>query len=345
MTQTLQEIAKSKGIIYGGFPQVSAQELSNDRSFSNLFKQEYELLVAGFFGISVSKEYNQYNFAEVEPFFQYARQNGLLFRGHPLIWHEYNANWVREKLNEPGVNKEEINRIFTEEISAKVKQYKGYVYAWDVVNEAIHPEDSREDGLRKTDWLRHLGSNYIEQAFLIASWNDANAKLIYNDYGLAYGGDWHSRRRDAVLELLSKLTGNNAPIYGLGIQSHLSGEKNQDFDCRKFSQFLQDVESLGLKIFITELDVNDKYLPKDIRIRDRAVADTYYQYLSCALDNQAVTTVVSWGLTDAHSWLSEADWSKRTDGAEERPLLFDRDNQPKPAYYAVMRALSEAPVR
>ncbi|MEL6927636.1 MAG: endo-1,4-beta-xylanase [Cyanobacteria bacterium J06600_6] len=55
--------------------------------------------------------------------------------------------------------------------------------------------------------------------------------------------------------------------------------------------------------------------------------------------------IVSWGLSDAKTWLSTVDWSKRTDGNAERPLLFDRNYQPKSAYYAVMRALSEAPQR
>ena len=345
MTYSLREIAKSKGIIYGGYPQVSAQQFSNDLSFSNLFKQQYELLVGGFFGVTVSKEVNEYDFVEVEPFFQYAQQNSLLFRGHPLIWHQFNADWVQEKLTQPGVSKDEINSIFTREISAKVKQYRGSVDSWDVVNEAVNPEDGREDGLRETDWLRHLGTNYIEQAFLLARGNDANAKLFYNDFGLVYADDWHSRRRDAVLRLLNKLVSNNAPIYGLGIQSHLSGEKNQDFDCQKFSQFLQDVQSLGLTIYISELDVNDRDLPQDIRTRDRLIADTYYQYLSCALENTAVKAVISWGLIDTYSWLQNAEFAQRPDGDEQRPLLFDKNYQPKPAFHAVMRALSEAPNR
>ena len=38
--------------------------------------------------------------------------------------------------------------------------------------------------------------------------------------------------------------------------------------------------------------------------------------------------VTFWGFTDAHTWMSG-----------DRPLLFDAQYQPKPAYYGVLDAL------
>ncbi len=122
-----------------------------------------------------------------------------------------------------------------------------------------------------------------------------------------------------------------------------NGSRNKEFDGKKFRKFLSDVASMGLKIIISELDVIDDKLPKDIATRDRLVAEAYYQYLSVALDEPAVTTVINWGLCDRYTWLS--DFAPRKDGAAVRPLLFDQQYFRKPAWKAVARALKEAPKR
>ncbi len=123
----------------------------------------------------------------------------------------------------------------------------------------------------------------------------------------------------------------------------MEGHRNREFDANKFRRFLSDVASMGLKIVISELDVIDSQLPKDIIARDRIVAETYYQYLSVVLDEPAVTTVVNWGLSDRYTWIS--DYSPRKDRLEVRPLLFDKHYLRKPAWKAVARAFKEAPKR
>ncbi|MEY2857807.1 MAG: hypothetical protein RLZZ74_2119, partial [Cyanobacteriota bacterium] len=80
-----------------------------------------------------------------------------------------------------------------------------------------------------------------------------------------------------------------------------------------------------------------------IEVRDRIVAESYYQYLSVVLDEPAVTTVINWGLSDRYTWLS--DFAPRSDGADVRPLLRDRQYNLKPAWKAVVKAIKEAPVR
>ena len=140
-------------------------------------------------------------------------------------------------------------------------------------------------------------------------------------YSNIFGNSYWEKRRAAVLKLLEKLMAKGIPVHALGIQSHLSAHHNREFDAQKFRKFLSDVASMGLKIVISELDVADNELPQDIKLRDRLVAEAYYQYLSVVLDEPAVTTVINWGLSDRHTWLS--DFAPRKDGAEVRPLLLD----------------------
>ena len=355
----LRQIAAEKGIIYGGFHQRDPVEFPQDAEFQRIFAEEYGLLVGGFFGVTVGPfGENNYDFSQVEPFYDYARQHDLIFRATPMIWNEFNSPWVVEKFKSPDTTSAEIERIFVDIISTFGRQYAGRVHSWDVVNEIIMVEDGRADNLKDTTisgvrgekyrtWLHFLGPGYIERAFRIAAAADPNAILVLNENGLTYsnafGNSYWEKRRTAVLKLLERLIAKGAPVHALGIQSHLLGHHNQDFDAKKFRQFLSDVASMGLEIYITELDVADNELPQDIKTRDRLVAEAYYDYLSVVLDEPAVTMVINWGLNDRHSWLSY--FAPRKDGAEVRPLLLDRQYNRKLAWKAVAKALQEAPAR
>lgn len=356
---SLRQLAAAKGIQYGGFTQRSSDDIATDQKFAKIFTREYEIVVGGFFGVTVGPfGNNDYNFTQTDAFLNFAQKNNLVFRGHPLIWNEFNSPWLVDKFKASDTTNSEIEQIFINHITTIAQRHAGQVSSWDVVNEAIRVEDGRNDNLKDTTksgvrgekyptWLNFLGANYIERAFKIASAADPKAILTYNDNGLTYsnpfGNSYDEQRRRAVLNLLERLKAKGTPVHALGIQSHLEGHRNQEFDATKFRKFLSDVASMGIKIIISELDVTDQELPKNIVERDRAVADAYYQYLSVVLDEPAVTTVINWGLCDRYTWI--ADFAPRSDGAEVRPLLLDKEYLRKPAWKAVARALQEAPSR
>ena len=355
----LPSLAAAKGIVYGGFHQRDYQEFPQDEIFIRHFLEEYALLVGGFFGVTVGPfGAGNYDFSQVDPFARFAQQHQLPFRGHPLIWNEFNSPWLVEKFKSPDTTPAEIDRIFVEHIATLTQQYAGQIMMWDVVNEVINVEDGRNDGLKDTTvsgvrgdkyptWLHYLGKDYIERAFTLAHSFAPDAIVVYNDNGLVYsnpfGNSYWEQRRTVVLKLLAELKSKNIPVHALGIQSHLLAHHNQDFDGKKFRQFLKDVADMGLKIVISELDVADNELPQDIATRDRLVAEAYYDYLSVVLDEPAVTHIITWGLTDRYTWLS--DFAPREDGAAVRPLPLDQEYQRKPAWSAIARAFKEAPER
>ena len=357
--ESLRQLAASKGIEYGGFAQRSADAITNDQKFKRIFTREYELIVGGFFGVTVGPfGSNNYNFSQTDACVDFANQNNLSFRGHPLIWTEFNSPWLVDKFKDSNTTNSEIDKVFVHHITTLTQRHAGQVSSWDVVNEAIRVEDGRSDNLKDTTksgvrgekfptWLNFLGADYIERAFKIAAQVDSNAILTYNDNGLTYsnpfGSSYEEQRREAILNLLSRLKAKDTPVHALGIQSHLEGHRNKEFDGNKFRQFLSDVASMGIKIIISELDVRDHKLPNNIAKRDRAVAEAYYEYLSVVLDEPAVTTVINWGLSDRYTWLT--DFSPRNDGAAVRPLLLDQQYLRKSAWNAVAKALKEAPSR
>ncbi|HLQ23120.1 MAG TPA: endo-1,4-beta-xylanase, partial [Gemmatimonadales bacterium] len=240
------------------------------------------------------------------------------------------------------VNRSNAETILRQHIATVAGRYAGKVHSWDVVNEAIDVAGGRPDSLRASPWLEFLGPDYIRIAFEATAQADPHALLCYNDYGIEFKWPKEHAKRAAVLELLGRLKSSNVPIQALGIQAHLRAG-DPGFSADELATFLRRVADLGLKILITELDADDRALPKDPATRDQAVAKTYESFLSVALAEPAVIAVLTWGLSDRYTYFNKM--RPRADGAPARPLPLDADLKPKPAYDALARAFDAAPAR
>ena len=339
--RSLKQRAAAKGIIYG--IESTYGDIHSDRKLAALIAKESMLLAPGLElkwhvgDNSLRPDATSFDFTRADWMAKFASTNGMRLRGHTLVWHESLPPWFAEK-----VNKQNAKQILTQHIQKVASRYAGKMHSWDVVNEAIAVPDGQPLSLRKTPWSELLGPDYIEIAFRAAAKADPKALLVYNDYGLEYDTPEDEAKRVAVLKLLKHLKSRGVPIQALGIQSHLEGHQTR-FNPKKFRAFLKQVAALDLKIMITELDVNDQKLPANPAIRDRIVAGVYEDYLSAALSEKAVTTVVVWGITDRISWLSTQN--PRADGAAIRPLPLDANLKPKLVWNAIARAFDRAPKR
>jgi endo-1,4-beta-xylanase len=176
---------------------------------------------------------------------------------------------------------------------------------------------------------------------------DPEAGLLVNEYDLEYDIPQQDAKRIAVLKLLERMKAAGTPIDALGIQAHMVAS-HFPFSPVKLRQFLAEVADMGLQIQITELDSTDEFAPASISERDRCVADQYRRFLETALDEPAVQILVTWGLSDRHSWIVRGEIGSgalRKDGLPSRPLPFDAALAPKPAWAAIAKALQNAPPR
>jgi endo-1,4-beta-xylanase len=69
-------------------------------------------------------------------------------------------------LVEGSLSKPQVSAILKQHIQTVVGRYRGRVFAWDVVNEAVDDEGA---GLRDTFWSKMLGSDYIARALTWAA--------------------------------------------------------------------------------------------------------------------------------------------------------------------------------
>ncbi len=334
---SLRDRAANKGLIYGS--QGHYKFLSKDPELAALYAQESALLVPGndLKWKDLRPSPDRFDFTKADWMAEFARTHGMLFRGHTLVWHKGLPSWFKET-----VNSRNAEQMLLEHIATVAGRYAGKMHSWDVVNEAITLRDGRSDGLRETPWLEFLGPEYIDIAFRAAAEADPQALLVYNDNGLDSDSSKTEKKRAAVLRLLERLKSNGTPIHALGTQAHL-GESAIDSKYTGLRKFLSDVADLGLKILVTEMDVIDKSFPTDLVVRDRMVAEVYENYLSAVLDEPAVIAVVTWGLSDRHTWLSKK--KPREDNMPVRPLPFDAKLKPKLAHNTMALAFDRAPMR
>ncbi|WP_199246765.1 endo-1,4-beta-xylanase [[Phormidium] sp. ETS-05] len=325
---SLKEIAATKGLLYG--TAVNGGHVARNPKLAEVLLRECACITgeSDMKWTAIRPEAAKFEFTRGDRLAKFAKDNGLLLRGHTLVWHTLPA-WV------DSIAPQDAEKILVEHITTVASRYEGQADHWDVVNEVASP-----NGLRDTIWLRHLGEKYIDLAFQLAK-ESCSATRFYNENRMEYDIPEMDKKRASVLKLLERLVSSGVPIEGLGIQAHLFPDL--PFSESKYSAFLRDVGELGLKILITECDVTDIELPADIAERDQRIADTFKQFLDVALAEPKVIGVLTWGLSDAYTWINST--RPRRDGLASRPLPFDDQVNPKPAYQAIYDAIANAPAR
>jgi endo-1,4-beta-xylanase len=284
---------------------------------------------------------DKFDFTQGDRLLRFAKLNGQRVRGHNLCWHESVPAWVRST-----ATKDNAREILTHHIQTVAEHYRGQLHSWDVVNEAIHPEDGLPDGLLKTLWLDQIGPDYLELAFRTAAAADPTAKLTYNDYSIELDTPGNVKKRDAVLALLKRFKAKGVPIHAVGVQSHLDATGPQPGGGLR--DFIREAAKMDLEVYVTEMDVNTHAVVGGAEAQDAAVAAVFRDYPRLVLAEPNVPMALTWGITSAHTWLNDAhtDQHRRPDGTRERPLPFDDSMMPTPAFLALREAIDASrPVR
>lgn len=306
----------------------------------------------------VHPEPGVYDFAAADAFVAYGERHGMFVVGHTLVWHNQTPDgFFLDAAGRPNTPAAQIERMRAY-IEAVAGRYAGRVQAWDVVNEVIDENGS----YRPTRWVTAVGDGdeLVRRAFEFAQRYAPDAELYYNDFNA-----WRPEKRDGIVRMVKMLQAAGVRIDGIGMQGHWG----LDYPSLAHIETAIDAyAALGVKVMITELDVDVLPLTKEGQIigtsmahtqfqldeferfldpyKDglppsvqRQLADRYAELFALFWRKRDVLARVSlWGVHDGMSWKNDYPIPNRTN----YPLLFDRDRQPKPALDAVLAIPAES---
>ncbi|WP_058732540.1 endo-1,4-beta-xylanase [Sphingomonas sanguinis] len=335
---SLRDLAAQKGILFGTAINAGRGSPINDTGYGAIVARECGVLVP-------ENEMKVYvlgndpahlNFGPADRIAGFAQDNGMKLRGHTLLWNysKYISPALAQTVTATGA--ETWLRRY---IAAVAGHFGDRIYSWDVVNETIDPKTGE---VRGTVFDQALGFDVFKIAYETAREHAPHAQRVYNDYmSWEVGNETH---RAGVLRLLERFRKENVPVDALGIQSHLGNDgSHSKAQHMEWKRFLDEVTAMGYRLLITEFDINDREMPKDIAQRDAQVAAVAKSYLDLMLSYPQLDQLLCWGLWDKHSWLN--GFAPRADGLPQRPLPYDDALKPKPMRTAIADALRAAPVR
>lgn len=279
-------------------------------------------------------EENRFYWEKADSVVAFGAENKLKIRGHCLVWHTQTPRWLFKGADRKFVTKEILLGRLQNHINTIVSRYKGKIYAWDVVNEVIADDSAY---FRKSPLYEIAGEEFIEKAFRYAHQADPKAILFYNDYNTE-----NPVKREKIYRMLKNLLSRGVPIHGIGLQAHWSINTPSREELEKSIEMFS---SLGLTIQFTELDISvypgnqggqivsgqtdtkTEVFTKEMEEKQlekyKMVFEVFRKY------KKDITGVTFWNVSDRYSWLDSR-------GKKNFPLLFDRNLQPKKAYYEVI---------
>jgi GH35 family endo-1,4-beta-xylanase len=301
---------------------------------------------------SIHPAQDRWNWAMADELVNFCQENGIKVVGHCLVWHNQTGRWFFEGADGQPVTRDEAIARLREHVETEVGHFKGKIKGWDVVNEAINdsgPGDT--ENLRKSPWFKAIGPEYITYAYKFAHEADPDVELYYNDYGIEAG----NKHKSSLL-----LISEGVPLRAIGIQGHWALNY---LPYKELDAAIDDYKALGLKVNITEMDIGVSgrgggQLTADFGGPNRAAGGTtattnpagprgigrnfafssptpeqlaaqakaYATFFQIFLKHKDVIgRVTLWGLNDGRTWRFG-----------QAPLLFDGQNQPKPAFAAVI---------
>jgi len=276
-------------------------------------------------------------YESIDPTLQWCMENGVGMRGHTLVWHTQAPDWFfREGYTNDGAYVDKETMLFRMESYIKQlmthvqEEFPGVVYCWDVVNEVVDPgsaDPNTNFGCRTmhgegeaNPWYVTIGPDYVEMAFTYArKYAAEGVKLFYNDFNT-----YQTDKCQYIYNLCKDLKGKGL-IDGIGMQGYWGIDYPST---SSIGSALLKFSELDLEIHITELSIGvDEETPEQFEAQAKAYGNIFFMLRNKDLEGGGpanITNVTVFGLIDHY---------QASDTTNAR--LFDKNYQPKPAYYKV----------
>lgn len=299
-----------------------------------------------------------WNFRSADAYVEFAERNGMWVLGHTLFWHNQTPDFFWMNENGEYKSRDELTETMRSYVEKVAERYAGRLDAWDVVNEII----GEHGEYREKGWVKAFGGDgyeVVRNAFTFAERYFPDTELYYNDFNV-----WRPEHVDGIVTMVRRLQADGIRIDGVGIQAHwgLNFPKTEYIE-----HAIDTLASCGVKVMITELDVDVLPLTREGQIIGQSMSEPQFQleeweeYLDPYKDGlpedvaeqldrryeelfrifyrhrDQIDRVTFWGLADSDSWKNGYPVPRRTN----YPLLFNRDYTPKACVDAILRIPDE----
>ncbi len=306
--------------------QMKEKEAAYERSFLKLFN----FATVPFYWGDLEPEQGKPRFAEgsrsiwrrppPDRVVAFGKKHGLTLKGHPLLWHSINPEWMPE-------NPDELKRLYRKRFRELADRYAEDIPIWDGVNESLvcpssYPFFSGED---RDDPL------YVP-------WTFAELQEVFRPENVLMINDvttfnWPADETNRYYRQCKRLLKEGVGIEGIGFQFHFFRRKSLDgylggdrCDPHALLDTYAMFARLGLPLWITEITIGSAG-EDGLEVQRRVVRDVYRLWFSAP--NMAGITW--WNLGDGTAYKNEG-----VAGGG----LADRDFRPKPAYEALDRLIN-----
>ena len=333
----LAELAAAHHLAFG--TEFSMQE-NTDARYCHAIHRDFDLVFLG--SLDPSNYWTgpgQYNFSQADRDLDYALKQG--WKVHSSL--AYGTDFaIPDWLKKGEFTRDQYIQMLKDMIKTTVGRYKGRVSGWSIANESTSRSCAPCAG-GSDFWNEKIGPDYVEMAFRWAREADPDTVLILNDTN---NEDPRDEQTSAVFEHMyakvKDLKSKGVPVDVVGMEMHLLLKYSSPTAPDKAAVIatMRKFADLGVKIDITEFDVdlhNHSGTPEE---RLQFQADLYRTMLEACLESNVCESFSTWGVSDATSWLTQpCSGSGCINEPDAAPLMFDRNYNPKPAYFAVRDVL------
>ncbi len=286
---------------------------------------------------SVEPNKGQFNYANGDALAGMAVCHAAKVRGQNLVWATgaQTPSYAFGDDTNSATNQATVIANIQEHIQNEVQHFGTKVYAWDVVNEPIDP--NQPDCLVHGPFYKVLGESYIDVAFQAArQYAPPGTKLFLNEYSTA-----DANRLACLVKVVQDLRSRGIPIDGIGHEEHNA------INYPSPAAIQNSIETVaaqlpGIDQQVTELDesvynagdTKSNYgnnVPPAVLAEQGWLYKAYFDIFRQEAGKLSAVTL--WGMADDDTWLDGFPVA-RTD----YPLPFDMQLQAKPAYWGIVDA-------
>jgi endo-1,4-beta-xylanase len=325
----LKDLAAKHNIELGNFASPSR---INEAPYNYLLTSQFNLALVDnqpnwhFTDVDLRPTPTTFNFSRIDQVVNYATERHMAIQAHHFVWGD--EKWLPDWLKNGNYSSNELLNIIHNHINVVGGRYSGKINEWTVVNEAF----SRAQHLYGLHdwWADHIGSqSYIDLSFIWARKADPHAKLILNDFN----DEIYSTTSNSMYNYIKSAKQRGIPIDGIGMQMHIDATKRPSKS--EVISNMQRFGNLGVSVYVTEFDVNMNGVKGSEDYKNNLQAGIYYDMMRACIESKDCPSFSILGITDKETWYNYIGSTKAN------PLPFDKNYNPKPAYYALYEALKQ----